>query len=171
MAFAQYLECGFIQNTHGTRGVLRVQSWCDSPRVLLALPAVYIKEGELMRACRVLGGSSAGGDLVLLKLGGVEDMDAAEQMKNQTIYAKRTDLPLKDGEYFLADLPGRPVIDADHGTPYGTVIEVREVGGRRLLNIQTEHGERLYPMVAPLLSHVDVEHGVYVRPIPGLLDE
>ncbi len=166
-----YLECGLIQNTHGTRGVLRVQCWCDSPRVLLSLPAVYLSRGEAYESRRVLGGSPAGGDLVLLKLEGVEDMDAAELLKNQTLYARREDLPLKDGEYFLADLPDLSVIDADDGTCYGTVIEAREIGGRRLLNIRTEHGERLYPMVSPLLVRVDVESGVYVRPIPGLLDE
>ena len=165
------MECGFIQNTHGTRGALRVQCWCDSPRVLLSLDTLYFKNGDTYRPCRSLGGSSAGGDLVLLKLEGVEDMDAAELLKNQTLYAKREDLPLKKGEYFLADLPDLPVIDAESGKQYGTVIEVREVGGRRLLNIRTAFGERLYPMVSPLLSHVDVDTGVYVCPIPGLLDE
>jgi 16S rRNA processing protein RimM len=171
MTKAAYLECGFIQNTHGTKGVLRVQSWCDSPRVLLSLPAVYLMRATGYVRYAVLGGSGAGGDLVLLKLEGVEDMDAAELLKNQTVYAAREDLPLKKGEYFLADLPGLPVLDADSGEEYGTVLEVRELGGRRLLNIRTQKGERLYPMVSPLLDRVDVDSGVYVRPIPGLLDE
>lgn len=171
MAKTPYLECGLIQNTHGTRGVLKVQCWCDSPRVLLSLPCVYLKGESGMRAMRVAGGSSAGGDLVLLRLEGVDDMDAAELLKGMTLYAAREDLPLKAGAYFLADLPGLPVIDADSGINYGTVIEVREVGGRRLLSVSTAHGERLYPMVDPLLSHVDVDAGVFVRPIPGLLDE
>ena len=171
MAKAPYLECGLIQNTHGTRGFLKVQCWCDSPRVLLSLPKVYLNKSEIMTPMRVLGGSSAGGDLVLLHLEGVDDMDAAELLKGMTLYAAREDLPLKKNAYFLADLPGLPVLDADSGENYGSVIEVREVGGRRLLSIQTVHGERLYPMVDPLLSHVDVDAGVYVRPIPGLLDE
>jgi 16S rRNA processing protein RimM len=171
MAKQPYLECGLIQNTHGTRGVMRVQCWCDSTKVLLSLPAVYVARGEIMTRYNVAGGSSAGGDLVLLRLEGIDDMDAAEALKGQTIYAAREDLPLKDGAYFLADLPGLPVIDAKDGTVYGEVIEVREVGGRRLMSVRTEHGERLYPMVSPLLSHVDVDAGVYVSPIPGLLDE
>lgn len=171
MAKTPYLECGMIQNTHGTRGVLKVQCWCDSPRVLLSLPQVYLKKGEIMSPMKVEGGSSAGGDLVLLHLQGVDDMDAAELLKGMTLYAAREHLPLKKNAYFLADLPGLPVLDADSGVCYGSVIEVREVGGRRLLNVKTVHGERLYPMVDPLLSHVDVETGVYVRPIPGLLDE
>ena len=171
MAKQPYLECGFIQNTHGTRGVLRVQCWCDSPRVLLSLPELYLKSGEIYRPYHNLGGSAAGGDLVLLKLEGVEDMETAELLKGQTLYARREHLPLKKGDYFLADLPGLPVIDAENGTNYGTVIEVREVGGRRLLNIQTEKGERLYPMVPQLMDRVDADEAVFVRPIPGLLDE
>jgi 16S rRNA processing protein RimM len=171
MARTEHLECGLIQNTHGVKGVLRVQSWCDSPRVLLSLPMVYVKAGQNMKPWRVVGGSLAGGDLVLLKLEGVEDMDAAEALKGLTLYAARADLPLKEGAYFLADLPSLPVIDAESGDVLGEVIEVRELSGRRLLNVKTPYGERLYPMVSPLLDHVDVDRGVYVRPIPGLLDE
>lgn len=172
MAKAPYLECGLIQNTHGTRGTLRVQCWCDSNNVLLSLPFVYRQTDHGMVSYAVEGGSSAGGNLVLLRLTGIDTMEAAEALKGQTIYASRDDLPLEDGAYFLADLPGLPVIDAANGTVYGTVREVREVGGRNLLCVITAHGDRLYPMVAPLLSRVSVDEGkILVSPIPGLLDE
>jgi 16S rRNA processing protein RimM len=170
MAKSEYLECGMIQNTHGTRGVLRVQAWCDSPRVLAGLKTVYMMREGVMTPMRVET-ASVSGALVLLKLQGVDDMDAAEMLKNMTIYAARADLPLRDGEYFIADVPGLPVLDADNGKEYGRVMEVRDIGGRNYLVVETPQGERLYPMVTPLLSHVDVEAAVYVRPIPGLLED
>lgn len=170
MAKSEYLECGMIQNTHGTRGVVRAQAWCDSPRVLAGLEKVYISRGGVMQPL-CIETASVSGALVLLKLQGVDDMDAAEAMKNTTLYAARADLPLKAGEYFIADVPGLPVVDADNGREYGTVSEVRDIGGRNYLVVQTAQGERLVPMVSPLLDRVDVDTAVYVRPIPGLLED
>ena len=44
-------------------------------------------------------------------------------------------------------------------------------GGRDMLVVDTPTGERLLPMVDAFLARVDVESGVYVRPIPGLLED
>jgi 16S rRNA processing protein RimM len=170
MAKSEYLECGMIQNTHGTRGVVRAQAWCDSPRVLAGLKTVYLCCNGVMTP-KDVETASVSGALVLLKLQGVDDMDAAAALKNTTLYAARADLPLKAGEYFIADVPGLPVLDADNGREYGTVKEVRDIGGRNYLVVATAQGERLVPMVTPLLSHVDIETAVYVRPIPGLLED
>ena len=37
----QYLECGKIINTHGVRGACKIESWCDSPKVLAAQKRVF----------------------------------------------------------------------------------------------------------------------------------
>ena len=38
----QYLEAGKVATAHGVRGDLRVESWCDSPKVLAELKCIYI---------------------------------------------------------------------------------------------------------------------------------
>ena len=40
----EYLECGKIANTHGVRGDVLIESWCDSPEVLAALKTVYTEK-------------------------------------------------------------------------------------------------------------------------------
>ena len=40
----QFLEAGKIVGTHGVRGDLRVQSWCDSPEVLCDFDLLYLDE-------------------------------------------------------------------------------------------------------------------------------
>ena len=41
---SEYLECGKIINTHGVRGEVKIESYCDSPEVLRDLSRVYLKE-------------------------------------------------------------------------------------------------------------------------------
>ena len=39
-----YLEAGKIINTHGVRGEVKIEHWCDSPDVLAELSTVYFKK-------------------------------------------------------------------------------------------------------------------------------
>ena len=39
----KYLECGKIINTHGVKGAVKIESWCDSPEILADLPFIYFK--------------------------------------------------------------------------------------------------------------------------------
>jgi 16S rRNA processing protein RimM len=170
MKSGEYLECGRVQNTHGCHGWVKVESYCDSPEVLASLPCVYRKTGSSYAPLRVLK-TGRKQQAVLMQLEGIDDMDAAEAMKNETLYASRADIPLEDGAYFLTDLVGLPVIDADSGKEYGTVAEINFVGGRELLAVKTDDGMRLLPNVPAFVDRVDVASGVYVRPIPGLLED
>ena len=43
MAKQKYLECGKAVSTHGVRGTLRLESYCDEPEVLAKLRRLYIK--------------------------------------------------------------------------------------------------------------------------------
>ena len=40
----KFLEAGKIVGTHGVRGDLKVQSWCDSPEVLCDFDTLYLVE-------------------------------------------------------------------------------------------------------------------------------
>ena len=169
MKTCEYLECGLVQNTHGCRGHIKVESYCDSPEVLRLLPCVYrLVDGRYV-AYRILE-TGRKQESVLMQLEGIDDMDAAEAIKGEVLYAARADIPMEEGAYFLADLEGLPVIDVDNGKEYGKIKEVSFVGGRELLVVRTPDGERLLPNVPAFIDRVDVKSGVYVRPIPGLLE-
>ena len=170
MKTCEYLECGLVQNTHGCHGWIKAESYCDSPEVLRSLPCVYRLVGGAYVAHRILD-TGRKQESVLLQLEGIDDMDAAEAIKGEVLYAARADIPMEEGAYFLADLQGLAVIDADNGKTYGTVKEVSFVGGRELLVVKTPDGEKLLPNVPAFIDRVDVANGVYVRPIPGLLED
>jgi len=164
-----YIECGKVINTHGCFGGLKLESWCNTPKELTELRRLYLKKGADYIEYKVLK-ASVFKQFVILSLDTVDTMDLALAMKGQTVYAKRKDFHLAKGEYFLADLIGLPVIDADTQKVYGTLSETINRGASDIYVVQTDAGERMIPAVAEFIDRVEIEKGIFVRPISGMLD-
>ena len=162
-----YIECAKIINTHGCHGGIKMESWCNEPEDLASLKRIFVlrngayEEYKLRRA-------SVFKQFVVADLDGITDMDSALALKNQVCYALRSDFHLKKGEYFIADLVGLPVIDADNGHEYGHVKELINRGASDLYVVKTKTDEVLIPAVPAFIDHVDVQKGVFVRPIEGM---
>lgn len=170
MSKKQYLECAKIINTHGVRGDVKLESLCDSPEVLASLERVFVLEGGKYREIEITH-ASVFKQFVLTKLEGVDDMDAAAAMKGTMLYASRDDFELGEGDYFIADLLGLPVIDNKDGKVYGKITDVINRGASDIYVISTPGGERMMPVVDEFVKRVDTESGVYVEVIPGLLTD
>ena len=166
----QYLECAIIINTHGVRGDVKLESLCDSPEVLAGLERVFTLEGGKYREIKVTH-SSVFKQFVLATLEGVTDMDQAAAMKGTTLYASRDDFELDEGDYFIADLIGLPVIDIEGGKTYGTVKDVVNRGASDIYVVKTPTGERMMPAVEEFVKKVDLDKGIFVKTIPGLLSD
>jgi 16S rRNA processing protein RimM len=170
MPRTEYLECGKIINTHGVRGDVKVESYCDSTEILKGLSSVYLKEKDGYRELRVCHASIFKA-FVLMSLEGITTLDEAVMMREKILYARREDIPVAEGSYFIADLIGLPVIDADDRTKvYGTLKSVQNLGASDIYTVQTEKGERMMPAVSEFVISVELDEGIYVRPIEGMLD-
>lgn len=167
----QYLEAGKIVNTHGLKGDVKAESWCDSQKVLTGLSTLYFKLSDGYVAKKVEH-ATIHQKHVLLKFEGIDDIDAANRLRNRVLYADRKDIPLKKGEAFLVDILGLPVLDIDTGKCYGTVRDVIEEPQGPLYEIAEPCGKTAYlPSIAPFIVKIDTEEGVFVRPIEGLFHE
>ncbi|MBQ7829188.1 MAG: 16S rRNA processing protein RimM [Clostridia bacterium] len=166
----QYLECAIIINTHGVRGDVKLESLCDSPEVLASLERVFTLENGKYREIKVTH-ASIFKQFVLASLEGVTDMDQAAAMKGTMLYASRDDFELDEGDYFIADLIGLPVIDVESGKTYGTVKEVINRGASDIYVVKTPDGERMMPAVEEFVKNIDLEKGIFVKTIPGLLSD
>ncbi|MBQ8351671.1 MAG: 16S rRNA processing protein RimM [Clostridia bacterium] len=168
----EYLECGKITTAHGIRGALRVQSLCDSAAVLAGLTTVYLREKSgAYTPCRVLAASPSG-DMALLTLEGYSDRDAALALRGRMLYAKREDIPVPEGGALIADMLDLPVLDAESGRLYGHLTDVQPSPASDLYEIRTPSGKTvLLPAVPAFLDRIDIEAGIYIRPIPGFFDE
>lgn len=166
----QFLECGKLVNTHGVYGAMKAESWCDSVQVLASLPCVYLKKGNAYSPLHVTR-ASIFKTLVIFEFEEVPDMDTAEFLKGQIIYADRKDIPIEEGSFFVSDMIGLSVIDQNTGKIYGTLKDVNNLGATDLYVVSTPNGERMIPAVPQFIASIDLEKGIFVTPIPGLLED
>ena len=113
----QYLQTGKIVSTHGVRGEVKLLPWADSPEFLLQFDTLWIGG----RAYRVES-SRVQKTCVLVKLAGIDTVEAASALRDQVVSIDRADAQLPQGSIFIADLLGLPVYDGE--TPIGRLIDV-----------------------------------------------
>ena len=122
----QYLESGKIVTTHGVRGEVRVQPWCDTPGFLTQFACLYLDARGSQ--ARVVERARVHKNIVIVKFEGVENVEDAAGLRGKTVYIDRADVELEEGECFVQDLIGCTVRDADTGADYGQVYDVRATG-------------------------------------------
>lgn len=166
----KYLECGKIINTHGIKGQIKLESFCDSPKVLASLGKVYLHEGNVYKEFKVRG-ASVFKSFVIMDLDGIDSCESAELLKGRIVYADREDIALEEGSFFIADLIGVKVIDSVNGKVYGTITDVINRGASDIYVVSTPYGEKMIPVVDEFVKKIDLDSGVYVQPIPGLLED
>ena len=165
----RYLEIGKIVNTHGIRGDLKIDPWCNSAEFLCSLDRIYLNEGKT--AIRVKS-ARAHKNVVIMHIDEVDTMDAAEKMKGTVIYADRNDMELDEKEYFIQDIIGCAVVDFNTQKLYGAVTEVFKTGANDVYEI-TDSNKNTYliPVIEDVIKETDIENRVIkIVPIKGLFD-
>lgn len=169
--FEKYLECGKIINTHGVRGNVKIESWCDSVDVLCSLPKIYIKK-KLGLVEYEIEHASEHKKCALVKLKGVDDIDSAELLKNKIVYADRDLIPLEEGTAFIADMIGLDVFRSGNNEKLGTLEDVFESVASDIYVVKTEDGrEVMVPAVDEFIDEINVERGIWINPIPGMFED
>ena len=165
-----YLECGRIIGAHGVKGLMKVESWCDSPKVLAAQKRVFLAEKDGFKEVSVAS-ASVSGPTVLMGLSGYENRETVQGMKNTVLYLKREDIPLKRGSVLIADIIGLPVIDSESGRVLATVKDVTDAPRSKIYVTETSDGkEVLIPGVKEFIKEINTDEGVFVTLIPGFFD-
>ncbi len=169
MAKSQYLECGKIINTHGVRGGLKLESWCDTPQDLASLKKVFLQNGAEYKLYKVKK-ASVFKQFVLFELDGINDIDTAMSLRGRIVYADRKDISIDEDAFFIADIIGLDVIDLESGEKIGTLSDVLNLGASDIYEINTKNGKKLIPAVPEFIKEIDLEKGIFVSLIEGMLD-
>jgi len=160
----EFLEAGRIVDTHGVRGEVRVELWCDGPAFLAGIKTWYIDgrpfEVQNARAYK---------QFVLAKFVGVGDMNAALALRGQVISVSRADAEPPEGRFFIQDILGFDVVYAATGIHLGVLTDV--LSGPQDVYVVTDRqgAERLIPNVPAFVKGVDLNEGkIRVTLIEGL---
>lgn len=167
----EFLEVGQIVGTHGIRGEMRVNPWADSPEFLKQFKTLYYdNKGE--KSVKVIS-ARPHGNVVILKLDGIETVEDASKMRNKVLYIRRADAKLADGSYFIEELIGCDVIDADdEAVCYGKLSDVSETGANDVWHIEKDGKEYLIPAIPDVVINADVANNrVVIRPLKGIFDD
>ena len=163
-----YLEIAKIINTHGVRGAVKLDPWCDSPDMLRKIKTLYLENGASFAVSDV---KLINGGFVVCTLSGITTVEAAIRLKNKVLLAKREDIPLAEGAHFICDLVGLPVKDANTGALYGTLADVMQNTVQEIYAVKTPAGETvLLPAVPEFIAKIDTDDAIYITPIPGFFD-
>ncbi len=166
----RYLEAGKIVGTHGVRGMVRIQPWCDSPEFFCTLKKVYLdKDGKDKLS---VSKSSPHGNVVIAAIKGIDSIEEAEKYRNKVVYMDRRDAKLEEGQYFISDLLGCSVFDADSEKFLGTISDVSQTGANDVWHISREEREYLIPCIEEVVVSVDIEEEkVVIRPLKGIFPD
>ncbi len=133
------IETGKIVNTHGVKGEMKVVPWTDDPAVFCDFTTVTVNNTPYtVRSVRFQGPN------VLLKLEGINDMTAAEGLKNKIVYASREDFDLPEGTYFIADLIGLTIVEDETEKELGTLTDVFSTGANDVYEVTDGEGKKYY---------------------------
>ena len=166
----KFLEAGQIVGTHGVRGEVRVQPWCDSPQQFATFKTLYWdKEGKQPVKVKARPHKN----IALALLDGVDTVEAAQVLRGKMLYVDRKDIKLPKGHYLVQDLIGITVVDADDDSKvYGTLTDVSQTGANAVYHMQTENGVVLIPAIPDVVVEIDLTQDVLrLRPMKGLLDD
>ena len=155
----QFIEAGEIVTTHGVKGEVKVMPWVDGPEILCEFDRCRIagKEYEIV-SCRIQKSCN------LVKLSGVDTMEAAQAMRGKMIELYREDID--DEVIFAAELIGVGVY-AD-GTLLGKITDVLDYPGNSVYVVTGEH-EYMIPAVKQFILSTDLEtNTMQVKIIEGM---
>ena len=162
-----FLEVGKIVGTHGVRGMVRIQPWCDSAEFFCTLKKVYLDQNGKDKLS--ISKSSPHGNVVIAAIKGVDSIEMAEKYRNKIIFMDRKDAKLDKDQYFITDLIGSSVFHADNGSLLGTISDVSETGANDVWHIKQGDNEYLIPAINEVVISVNIEEEkVVIRPLKGI---
>lgn len=164
----EILEIGKVVNTHGIRGELKIQPWCDDPVIYSELEYIYI-DGKRYDIERARFHKNC--EIVAVK--GICNINDAELLKDKTVTVEREMLgELPEGRYYIVDLIGL-CVKTDDGKEIGFIEDVFNTGSNDIYQIKRKEKKSvLIPAIPDVVREVNIESGyVIITLMKGMIDD
>jgi len=165
----QFLEAGKIVNTHGIKGEVKIMPYCDSPELFCEFDRFFMGKNydEI-----IVERSRIQKNMIIAKLENVNTPEEAEKLRNKMLYMHRDDLELDEDTFFIQDLIGITVKNADTGRVYGVIDDVLQTGANDVYSIKGETRTYLIPAIPDVVIETDIDNEIMlIRELEGLFDE
>ena len=161
------IKIGKIVNAVGLKGEVKVYNYSDSEEVYERTPEIYTGD-RLLKVENVRMQKN----MVILKLSGIDDRNAAEAAKGTELFITEADLPeLPEGQFYIRDLIGMEV-EEQGGSFHGVVTDVLQNTAQDIFEVKRDDGKTvLIPKVDAFVQKIDgKERLITVTLIEGLTD-
>ena len=155
----EFIEAGEIVTTHGVRGEVKVLTWLDSPELLCEFDRCRIGGKDYtMESVRVQKTCN------LVKLSGIDTMEAAQAMRGKVIELYREDID--EDVIFGAELIGVEVYEGD--ALLGKITDVLDLPASSVYVVSGDH-EYMIPAVNQFILSTDLDaNRMQVKLIEGM---
>jgi 16S rRNA processing protein RimM len=167
---AEWATIGKVVALFGLAGELKVRVLTDIPNRFAELDEVHIGDARIRHDIESVRPYK--GDMVLLKLRGIDDATGAEKLRNADLSIPLSKLAkLPPDSYYQHDIIGLRVFTLDN-TPLGTIVDILVTGSNDVYVVKTSEGlQHLIPAIKDVIKQIDlVRRTMHIDPIPGLLD-
>ena len=161
------LEAGKIVTTHGVRGEIRLDAWCDTPDFLLSVKTFYLEDKTPLK----VEFSRVHKDRLNVKFKGYNSIDEVQPLINKVLYINKAEKKLEKGVYYVTDLIGLEVVDCDSGENYGVIKDVYQTGANDVYEILKNDKLHYIPAIKDVIIDVDIENKkMAIKPIAGMFE-
>lgn len=167
----ELLLIGKVVRPHGLKGLLRIDSYAESPDTFIKAAEVFLEGASGKTVRHGIISLTPGKKCFLLHLEDLDSLEKAEMYRGGRIYIEKSRLSArKEDEYFWHEIIGLPVY-LDTGRRIGTIREVFPAAGHDIYVIEEGDKEILVPAVHDVIKEVDLgKKKVVIREMEGLLD-
>jgi len=167
----EWATIGKVVALFGIRGELKVRLLTDIPNRFADLDVIYPSADHKRYSIESVRPYK--GEMIILKLEGVDDTNAAEPLRNCDLdipVSALTKLP--PDSYYQHDILGLHVFTRN-GREVGTIVDIYLTGSNDVYVIKAPDGRQiLIPAIKDVIKQIDlIRSTMYIDPLPGLLDD
>lgn len=169
-----WISLGVFAEAHGLKGEVWFKPFTAEPGAIATYSGLRCgKDGPeiSLSLSRTVKGRA------VVRVAGVTDRDAAEQLKGQEVFLPRDDLPKVDkDEFYFVDLIGLKAVSSE-GKRLGEVCGVEDFGAGNLLDLHLDEPVKgfgrsvLIPFAETLVPEVDIDSGRIIVDLAAWLAE
>jgi 16S rRNA processing protein RimM len=166
----EWATIGKVVALFGVRGELKVRLLTDIPNRFAQLDAVHAGPNHTRHLIQKVRPYK--GEMIVLKLEGIDDANAAESLRNQDLQIPLSKLAkLPPDSYYQHDILGLSVFTLEK-LELGKIVDILLTGGNDVYVVKATDGSQvLIPAIKDVIKEIDlIRHTMYIDPLPGLLD-